>query len=152
MYLYGPALNLRTNIRPRFINLSKSHCAFRQIRHITVLCTQVVIVASPIAGRVNALCLHAVSIASWGAAVSHSVTSPCIALPHTSRDSRTCTATFEESVCKKSFHISKTKHFVSTNIPSLKSLRKVIAGFILRITGIVWERCKGFRITSFACG
>ena len=32
------------------------------------------------------------------------------------------------------------------------SLRKVIAMFILRITGTVWARCRGFRIESFACG
>jgi hypothetical protein len=34
----------------------------------------------------------------------------------------------------------------------LMSLRKVIAGFILRITGTVWARCRGFRIACFACG
>ena len=126
MYLYGPALKLRKNIRPRYIKLSKSHSAFKQIRHksITVLCTQVVTVASPIAGRVNALCLHAVSIASGGAAVSHSVILPCITLLHTSRGGRTCIATFEEPVYKMPFYISQTKNSVSTNNQSVKVAKK----------------------------
>jgi hypothetical protein len=134
------------------MKLPKSHCAFRQMRHITVLCTQAVTVASPIAGRVNALRLHTVNFASWGAAVSHSVTLPCITILHTSRGSRTAQRLSKSLYIKSHFICQKLNTPCQLKSNRLMSLRKVIAGCILRNTGIVWARCRAFRTASFTRG
>ena len=143
---------MRTNMRQPCTALSKSHCACRHVLRITVLCTQVATVMDKLqVVFVLIVCLLSVLLLELLHFLSLSLL-PCITLLHISRRSADCIVTLEEPVNKTSFHISQTKHFLSTDNQSFNATKNSNRWVHFESNQDCVGRCRGFRIAGFACG